>query len=230
MYNDGYLPTSGPPEPIAATHFTRGTGKAPGGGVSSVNALILDATHGMNGPSELCTVTAELLGRLLDEHAAALALYAAQFCDAPDDCVQEALVELARQPRVPENVIAWLYRVVKHRALNTARGARRRRARETRVAEARLLTADAGTFDRFDALAAAAELNRLPAERREAVVMRIWGGLTFEQIAIALNTSKSTAQRIYRQALEQLREGLESPCLTRKLPNSPTSEKSCRPS
>jgi RNA polymerase sigma-70 factor (ECF subfamily) len=184
----------------------------------------------MNGPSELCTVTAELLGRLLDEHAAALALYAAQFCDAPDDCVQEALVELARQPRVPENVIAWLYRVVKHRALNTARGARRRRARETRVAEARLLRADAGPFDRFDALAAAAELARLPTERREAVVMRIWGGLTFEQIAVALETSKSTAQRIYRQALEQLREGLEAPCSTSKNPNSPMSEKSCRPS
>ena len=48
----------------------------------------------MNGP-----IDAELLGRLLDEHGAALALYASQWTDAADDCVQEALVELARQRR-----------------------------------------------------------------------------------------------------------------------------------
>ena len=45
----------------------------------------------MNGP-----IDAEQLGRLLDEHGAALALYATQWTDSPDDCVQEALVELAR--------------------------------------------------------------------------------------------------------------------------------------
>src|SRR3954467_136039 len=82
----------------------------------------------MNGP-----IDAEQLGRLLDEHGSALALYAAQWTDAPDDCVQEALVELARVRQSPEHVIAWLYRVVKHRALNAARGDRRRRDRESRA-------------------------------------------------------------------------------------------------
>src|SRR5262249_48674931 len=82
----------------------------------------------MNAP-----IDAELLGQLLDEHAPALALYAAQWTDSADDCVQEALIELARQPQRPGNVVAWLYRVVKHRALNAARGARRRRERETRA-------------------------------------------------------------------------------------------------
>ena len=38
----------------------------------------------------------ELIGRLLDRHGAALELYARQLCQCPDDCVQEALVELAR--------------------------------------------------------------------------------------------------------------------------------------
>ena len=36
-------------------------------------------------------IDAEQLGRLLDELAPALALYAAQWTDAADDCVQEAL-------------------------------------------------------------------------------------------------------------------------------------------
>ena len=70
----------------------------------------------MNGP-----IDAELLGRLLDEHGTALALYASQWTEASDDCVQEALVELARQPQVPNHPAAWLYRVVKNRALNMFR-------------------------------------------------------------------------------------------------------------
>src|SRR6267378_153589 len=82
----------------------------------------------MTGP-----IDAEQLGRLLDEHGPALALYAAQWTDAADDCVQEALVELAKQRQSPEHVVAWLYRVVKHRALNAARGDRRRRERELRA-------------------------------------------------------------------------------------------------
>src|SRR6185503_17221915 len=73
----------------------------------------------MNGP-----IDAELLGRLLDEHGPALALYATQWTDAADDCVQESLVELARQAKPPEHAVAWLYRVVKNRALNAARGER----------------------------------------------------------------------------------------------------------
>ena len=46
----------------------------------------------------------ELLGRLLDEHGAALVLYARQWCASPDDVVQEALIQLARQPQVPEKL------------------------------------------------------------------------------------------------------------------------------
>src|SRR2546423_10524135 len=83
-------------------------------------------------------IDAEMLGRLLDEHGPALALYAAQWTDSADDCVQEALVELARQRPSPEHVVAWLYRVVKHRALNAARGDRRRRERESRAMAERL--------------------------------------------------------------------------------------------
>src|SRR5215210_7588596 len=87
----------------------------------------------MTGP-----IDAEQLGRLLDEHGSALALYAAQWTDAADDCVQEALVELARQRQSPEHVVAWLYRVVKNRALNAARGDQRRRERESRAMAERL--------------------------------------------------------------------------------------------
>ena len=43
----------------------------------------------------------ELLGQVLDEHGPALRLYARQWCRNPDDVVQQALLQLMRQPEAP---------------------------------------------------------------------------------------------------------------------------------
>jgi RNA polymerase sigma-70 factor (ECF subfamily) len=180
----------------------------------------------MNGPSNNRPACARLLGQLLDEHGPALALYAAQWTDAADDCVQEALVELARQPAVPEFVVAWLYRVVKNRALNAARGARRRRERETRVA--RFVNNETPAFDPWGAFAVSEALEQLEANEREVVVMRIWGGLTFDEIAAATSLSTSTAHRTYQHALSQLREQLEPPCSTNTNPTDPATKSDSR--
>src|SRR3954469_3472581 len=166
----------------------------------------------MTGP-----IDAEQLGRLLDEHGPALALYAAQWTDAADDCVQEALVELARQRQLPDHVVAWLYRVVKHRALNVARGDRRRGERGSRgIAERFPETEKSAAFDSDDTIAATDALVQLEPGERELVVMRIWGNLTYEEIGTALNISTATAYRQYERALTKLRKILESPCTTNK--------------
>jgi len=162
-------------------------------------------------------VTPELLGRLLDEQGGALALYAAQWSAAPDDCVQESLIELAALPRVPPNVVAWLYRVVRNRAISQFRSARRRERREQLAQRLR----PRGGADRegeapaelsADELAAA--LEALPEDLREAVVARTWGGLNFEQIAALAGCSTSSAHRRYEAGLNALRERLELPCPT----------------
>ena len=168
------------------------------------------------------TIDSELLGKLLDEHGPALALYAAQWTDAAEDCVQEALVELARQAVVPEHVVAWLYRVVKHRALNAARSDRRRREREARAWAGRLLATSPGC----DAVMIAEALERLEASRREIVVMRVWGGLSYDEIAAATASSTSTVHRHYQAALAQLRQILELPCPT----NTDQTSDRCPPS
>ncbi|HEX4414821.1 MAG TPA: sigma-70 family RNA polymerase sigma factor [Lacipirellulaceae bacterium] len=163
----------------------------------------------MNGP-----IDAELLGRLLDEHGAALALYASQWTAAAEDCVQEALVELARQRQAPDHTLAWLYRVVKNRALNAARGARRRRERESRAMSERFVGDERGAFDDDDTRAVIEALGQLDASERELIVMRIWGGLKYEEIAEALTISISSAHRQYERALVKLRTILETPCST----------------
>src|SRR5262249_57670677 len=77
----------------------------------------------------------EILGRLFDEHAAALVLFARPWCDAPEDVVQDAFIALARQDPAPDRLVAWLYRVVRNGAIAAARRARRRRGPEHRAAQ-----------------------------------------------------------------------------------------------
>jgi RNA polymerase sigma-70 factor (ECF subfamily) len=150
----------------------------------------------------------ELLGRLLDEHAAALMLFARQFCCCPEDAVQEAFVELVRQREMPREVLPWLYRVVRNKAYSASRAQGRRERREAAVAEARCAALVGTTCDGLDAETAAAALEQLPLEQREVVVAHLWGGLTFQQVGQLLGTSDSTAYRRYLAALDSLRKSL----------------------
>lgn len=154
----------------------------------------------------------ELLGRLLDEHGAALVLYARQWCSSPDDVVQEALIQLARQPQIPEKLLPWLYRVVRNGAISAARCARRRREHEAVAAQPADAWLEAAASDRIDAASAASCLESLPPEQRETIVARLWGGLSFQEIAELMGTSSSTAHRWYQAGLEELRERLEPSC------------------
>jgi len=157
-------------------------------------------------------VTPELLARLLDAHSAALELFAAQWSPSPADVVQEAFVELAGQPVLPRDVLAWLYRVVRNGAISDARSASRRRRRES------TRSLEAGAWFRFsdqaavDPSEATDALRELSEELSEVLVARIWGGLTFEQIGDMTATSTSTAFRRYEQALSVLRARLGISC------------------
>jgi RNA polymerase sigma-70 factor (ECF subfamily) len=150
------------------------------------------------------------LGQLIDRHAAALELYARPWCDSPEDVVQEAFVKLAGQRVEPEQPAAWLFRVVRHGALNAGRAARRRRRREADASgrAAAWFEPDPGRPDAPDPDEAARALEALPAEEREVIVAHLWGGLTFAQVAAVRGGSASTAHRLYQAGLARLREGL----------------------
>jgi RNA polymerase sigma-70 factor (ECF subfamily) len=159
-------------------------------------------------------VDCEFLAKLLDEHGAALELYASQWTDAADDCVQEAFIELARQHERPENAAAWLFRVVRNRAISLARSRQRRRRRESQAAQLRPL-ASRIEEPPFDAAALAQSLDALEGELREALVARIWGELSFEQIGMVMGVSTSSAHRYYLAALRSLRKQLGVSCTSR---------------
>jgi RNA polymerase sigma-70 factor, ECF subfamily len=148
----------------------------------------------------------------LDQHGAALVLLARQWvtgrADA-EDVVQEAFVRFWRSRGRATDPVAYLFACVKTCAFDWQRARNRRTQREAAVArpEAEPLFAGSIEHDERRALVQCA-LHHLPEDQREVLVMKIWGGLSFPQIAEALQISANTAASRYRYALAKLRERL----------------------
>jgi RNA polymerase sigma factor (sigma-70 family) len=154
----------------------------------------------------------------LGRHGPAMLLLARQWvggqfgarADA-EDVVQEAFLRFWRHRDRADDPAAYLYACVKRAALDWQRGGRRRLRREEAVASARgtgvadepLLTAPLEREERRAAVEAA--LAGLPEAQREVLVLKVWAGLTFPQIAAALEIPADTAASRYRYALAKLR-------------------------
>jgi len=153
-------------------------------------------------------IDTEALQELIDSHGAALKLYSRQWCNVPEDALQEALIELLRQSPAPDHPAAWLFKTIRHRAMNLARGERRRSEHHRQASQQRdeWFCDDEGPG--FDSEELAETLARLPDLEREIVVARIWGELSFERIADLVGISSSSVHRRYRGALLLLREML----------------------
>ena len=146
-----------------------------------------------------------------------LLLYARQWlasaADA-EDAVQSAFVKFwHRQPDAQPEHWPLLYAAVRSTALDHLRSAERRAKREAHP-EVPVLREDASVFDtaveqREDAALLETALHKLPIEQREVLVLRIWGGLTFSEIAEALGASINTVAARHRYALEALRQKLK---------------------
>jgi RNA polymerase sigma-70 factor (ECF subfamily) len=148
----------------------------------------------------------------LAEHGRALLLLARQWvpCQADaEDVVQEALVRCWRSRERVEEPVAYLFACVRHGALDWQRGRRRQLQREEIAARAEVEPLFESAVEQDERRAAIeAALRGLPAEQAEVLVLRIWGGLSFPQIAAALEIGANTAASRYRYALARLREQL----------------------
>ena len=153
-------------------------------------------------------LSADEIKQLYNWHGAALLLYARGFvpdASAAEDLVHGVFLNLLRtRPKVREGPAAYLYRAVKNAALN----AQRNRAREAPMPDREIWFMHRGG-DHEATLALQAALAELPQEQREAVVMRIWSGMTLEEVAQATDVPLNTAASRYRYALEKLRERLK---------------------
>lgn len=149
------------------------------------------------------------LATLIDNHTAALVLYARQWCASPDDVVQDAFLKFVQVRQHPDDPVAWLFRVVRNAALDAAKRERRRKVRENAVAPRWFAEI---ALDGLDAAAAVAALTQLPDEQREIIIARLWGGLTLEQCAQVAGCSVSSVHRRYEAGIAQMRKVLGVSC------------------
>jgi RNA polymerase sigma factor (sigma-70 family) len=153
------------------------------------------------------------LGQLLEEHGAALALFARQWCRSPEDIVQEAFIRLSAERVPPLNPVGWLYRAVRNGAISAWRSERRRTRHESVAAgraPAWFLPAEGSRLDQEQVVR---ELSGLPVETREVIVAHLWGGRSFNEIGELTGVSTSTAHRTYAAGLATLRERMaDHPC------------------
>ena len=155
-------------------------------------------------------MTPRLLADLIAEHVAALVLFARQWCDSPEDVVQDAFCKLVAAP-LPNDPVAWLFRAVRNAAIDAGRSTRRRLKRERSTARPVRWFAES-EIDGLDAEAAVVALESLPSDLREVIIARLWGGLTLEQIAIAAECSVSSVHRRFDAGIAILRERLGATC------------------
>lgn len=129
--------------------------------------------------------------------------------------MQEVFVRPVERGR-REVAAPLLFTSVRHAAIDAARAASARRRREQAVAESAGSWFERHDDDLIDADEACAALRDLPHAQTEAVVLRTWGGLGFEQIAETVGCAVSTAFAHYRAGLAGIRARLEQSCRTRK--------------
>lgn len=155
------------------------------------------------------SVTPEFLARLVDQHGGALVLFARQWGDGAEDVVQDAFLKFMHQTTPPRDCVAWLYTVVRNASISKLRSKKRRQRYETAGARTAADWFHATPDSQLHQEEATKALKQLPLEQREVIVARLWGNLTFEQIATLTQSSSSSAHRRYEAGLAALKNLLE---------------------
>lgn len=142
-----------------------------------------------------------------EAHGARLLLYARQQtrCEADaEDVLQEAFVRVWKSQDEPS--LPHLFASIRRAAIDLGRSLDRRSSREARVAaDVPTTFFETAVEDGERAAAIQEALHRLPAPQQEVLVLKIWGGLTFDEIATTLEASPNTVASRYRYALSALR-------------------------
>jgi RNA polymerase sigma-70 factor (ECF subfamily) len=159
----------------------------------------------MTGPRR--DASGDRLADLYDRFAGTLFRHAAMILAdraAAADVVHTVFLRLAKAGSIGDvESPAYLRRAVRNECYSVMRT----RQRDIVIAvDARLLERVEGADDRpAERLALEQALQQLPAEQREVVHLKVWEGMTFQEIADLTGESLNTAASRYRYATENLR-------------------------
>jgi RNA polymerase sigma-70 factor (ECF subfamily) len=156
------------------------------------------------------------LERLYDDHAQALFAFLLNLTRHEADTrdlLQELFVKLARKPETLNDVRderGFLLRLAHNLAVDLIRrrSTREKNHEQFAVDVSELFAPSADPDEQAYRKALTTALGELPAEQRAVIHLKLWEGLTFEQIAETLELPPNTAASRYRYGLDKLRERL----------------------
>jgi RNA polymerase sigma-70 factor (ECF subfamily) len=165
----------------------------------------------VNGDLERATPETSNWEPWLVQYAPRLLLFARQQsrreADA-QDLVQEAVLDCwRRQPGSQPPPLALVFASIRRRAVDLARSSGRRANREAAALdELPACWFDSSPEERERVRLLEQAMRALPAIYREAVTLKVWGGLTFAEMAETLQIPANTAASRYRYGILELRK------------------------
>ncbi|MCP5536655.1 MAG: sigma-70 family RNA polymerase sigma factor [Akkermansiaceae bacterium] len=154
----------------------------------------------------------------LREHSSRLYMYARQRCSCREDAedmIQDALVRLWGYQEERDNAppdLPLAYSVLRFVAMDHGKKQGRKKRKEETIVflhDREDYWLDTSAEDDEESVMLRQAVDGLGEKLREVVTLKIWGGLTFGQIAETMAISPNTAASRYRYALEQLERKLE---------------------
>ena len=141
--------------------------------------------------------------KLYERHSRGLFAYACSFVSSfasAEDALLQVFERLLRGDLEIEGEPApYLYRAVRNVALNHIRN----RSREVNLEDTWLDSPSGMEQTGFELQSS---LQDLPEEQREVILLHVWGEMSFEEVADALEIPANTAASRYRYGLSKLRE------------------------
>ena len=152
-------------------------------------------------------MTAEELRACYEKHHRRLYLVALAVTldrQAAEDAVHDALVRLLGRSRRPREPTAYVMRAVRNAAIDIVRS----RRRDEPLRQEFLVGAD-GPHCGIGPRALEAALKDLRRSERETIVLHVYAGMSFREIAELRRRSINTVSAWYRRGLEKLRSTLK---------------------
>lgn len=121
-----------------------------------------------------------------------------------EDAVHDALVAVAETPTQPHDLVAYLFKVVRTKALHVRQKDNRQIPNLADVISSEQLTHD----DHYHCEQALKHMANMVPDQQHILIMKLMGDLTFKEIAAFTNTSINTVASKYRRGLATLQEKL----------------------
>jgi RNA polymerase sigma-70 factor (ECF subfamily) len=167
----------------------------------------------------MAAISQKQLAQWYEAHGTDLMLYARQWNadQYAEDIVQDAFIRLLKQRKCPDNIRAWLFRVVRNCSISRGRRLQHRRRAGQKLTNRQSSWFESRSDDLIDAKLVQDMLETLPSNLREIVLLRIWGQMSLREISQIVKKSIPWVHHDYREALGMIRKKLEhSSCKTKK--------------